>query len=128
MRPVSELDARAGTPPIGRSLDGFTLAELIVALMLLTVGLLALASTSAFLTYEYAATGRAERAAAMGGSRLEILRTGSCADAQGTETVDGLTVAWSVAPSGSTALATVHVSWAERGTAVVQRYTSGFGC
>ena len=118
-------DLDAATAP---ARHGFTLAELIVALMLLTVGLLALASTSAFLTYEHAATGRAERAATIGGSRLEILRTGSCADAQGTEIVDGLNVAWSVAPRGHTALATVHVSWAERGTAVVQRYASGFTC
>jgi len=125
---LSDRDAHAATPAPGRCRHGFTLAELIVALVLLTVGLLALASTSAFLTYEHAATGRAERAATIGGSRLEILRTGSCDNAQGTETVDGLTVAWSVAPSGHTALATVHVSWAERGTAVVQRYVSGFTC
>lgn len=107
---------------------GFTLAELIVALVLLTVGLLALAGTSAFLTYEHAATGRAERAAAIGQSRLEILRFGSCADAQGRESVNGLTIAWSVAPSGRTALARVEISWAERGMAVVQRYASGFTC
>jgi prepilin-type N-terminal cleavage/methylation domain-containing protein len=128
MVPVSERDAHADTLPPGRSRHGFTLAELIVALMLLTVGLLALASTSAFLTYEHAATGRAERAASIGGTRLEILRTGSCDNGVGTETVDGLTVAWSVAPSGHTALATVHVSWAERGKTVVQRYASGFTC
>ena len=107
---------------------GFTLAELIVALVLLTVGLLALASTSAFLTYEIAANGRAERAAAIGQSRLEILRTGICADAQGRESVHGLSVAWSVAPSGRSALATVEVSWAERGKAVAQRYASGYTC
>ena len=128
MLPVSERAAHAATLPPGRPRHGFTLGELIVALMLLTVGLLALASTSAFLPYEHAATGRAERAATIGGTRLEILRTGSCDDAQGTETIDGITVAWSVAPSGHTALATVHVSWAERGIAVVQRYMSGFTC
>lgn len=123
MRSEPQLDA--ATPS---TRHGFTLVELIVALMLLTVGLLALASTSAFLTYEHAATGRAERAAAMGQSQLEILRVGNCAEAQGRESVNGFTVAWSVATSGRTALARVEISWAERGTTVVQRYTSGFTC
>lgn len=127
MSPAPKFEADARIAP-ARDRHGFTLAELIVALMLLTVGLLALASTSAFLAYEHAASGRAERAATIAGSRLEILRAGSCASAQGTETVDGLTAAWSVASSGHTALATVRVSWAERGTAVVQRYASGFTC
>ena len=118
----------AATASFAGARSGFTLAELIVALMLLTVGLLALASTSAFLTYEHAASGRSEHAATVAGSRLELLRAGRCATAQGTEIVDGLTTAWSVAASEHTALATVRVSWMERGAPIVQRYASGFTC
>ena len=108
--------------------EGFTLTELIVALMLLTVGLLALASTSAFLTYEYAAAGRAESAAIIAESRLEQLRVAGCVAGGGRETVDGLTSVWSVAVAGGTAAATVTMSWIERGVRASHRYTTGFAC
>ncbi len=96
--------------------------------MLLTVGLLALASTSAFLGYEHAAAGRAEAAAVVAGSRLERLRVAGCNAQQGTELVDGMTSSWSVAMAGTTAIATVSVSWRERGAPTEQRYASGFAC
>ena len=111
-----------------RQRSGFSLAELIVALMLLTVGLLALASTSAFLTYEYAASGRAEQAAVLAGSRLELLQVGDCTASQGIQTVDGLTAVWSVVPAGHGARATVGVSWMERGRPIVHHFDSGFSC
>jgi prepilin-type N-terminal cleavage/methylation domain-containing protein len=126
MSPRYVIRSTTRTPHVAR--PGFTLAELIVALMLLTVGLLALASTSAFLTYEHAASGRAERAATIAGSRLEMLRTGRCSATAGAETIDGLTAAWSVASSGHVALATVDVTWTERGVPILQRYTSGYPC
>jgi prepilin-type N-terminal cleavage/methylation domain-containing protein len=111
------------------SRDGFTLAELVVALGLLTVGLLALASTSAFLTYAHAASGRAEQAAVVGGSRLEMLRAGACAPERGTEIIDGLSLAWDVTPSpGGAATATVRISWNERGVPSAQHYASAFQC
>ena len=96
--------------------------------MLVTVGLLALASTSAFLTFEHAASGRAERAATLAGSRLEILRAEGCTPSQGTETVDGLTVAWSATMAARTGQAVVRISWVERGSRVVHRYDSAFPC
>ena len=108
--------------------EGFTLAELIVALMLLTVGLLALAGTSAFLTYEYAASARAERAATLAGSRLETLRLAGCVPSQGAEAADGLTAVWSVIRAGRTATASVGVRWNERGTPVLHRYVTAFAC
>jgi prepilin-type N-terminal cleavage/methylation domain-containing protein len=111
-----------------RRREGFTLAELIVALMLLTVGLLALASTSAFLTYEYAASARAERAAIVAGTRLETLRLAGCVSSQGTETSEGLTAVWSVILAGRTAIAAVGVAWNERGTPIVHRYATAFAC
>ena len=107
---------------------GFSLPELVVALVLLTVGLLALASTSVFLTHEHAASGRAERAATLAGSRFEMLRASGCTPAQGTETIDGLTAVWTVTPSTRAALATVRITWRERGAPVTHRYESGFPC
>src|SRR5688572_18359179 len=111
-----------------RDRHGFTLAELVVALVLLTIGLLALASTSAFLAYEHAASGRAERAALIAASRLDRLRSGVCAATRGTEIVEGLTVGWSVEPAGRAALAEVRVTWLERGRTVAQHYSGGFPC
>ena len=109
--------------------EGFTLTELIVALMLLTVGLLALASTSAFLTYEHAAAGRAESAAIIAESRLEQLRVAGCVAGGGRETVEGLlTSVWSVAIAGGTAAATVTMSWVERGVLASHGYTTGCAC
>ena len=108
--------------------DGFTLTELIVALMLLTVGLLALASTSAFLTYEHTAAGRAESAAIIAESRLEQLRVAGCTAGDGSGVTDGLRSAWSVVVSGHTAIATVTMSWLERDARVTQRYSTGYPC
>ena len=122
---------RAHQPPatVGRwGREGFTLTELIVALVLLTVGLLALASTSAFLTYEYAAAGRAESAAIIAESRLEQLRVAGCVAGAGRETVEGLTSVWSVSVGDGTAAATVTMSWIERGVRASHRYTTGFAC
>ena len=121
---------RHPTPPCAtpHRREGFTLAELIVALLLLTVGLLALASTSAFLTYEYAASARAERAATLAGTRLETLRLAGCVSSQGTETSEGPTAVWSVVLAGRTATASVGVAWNERGTPVVDRYATAFAC
>ncbi len=130
----SQTGDSAISPPAARLLyrlqpcRGFTLAELIVALMLLTVGLLALSSTSAFVTYELASSARSERAAAAAASRLEALRSASCADAAGSSTSDGITTAWSVAAVGRGATSSVEVTYADRGKRISQRYSSGFAC
>ena len=107
---------------------GFSLPELVVALTLVTIGLLALASISAFLTYEHAASGRAERAATIAGSRLDLLRAAGCTPSRGSEEIDGLTSAWSVTLSGSAALVAASVSWIERDRPVIHRYDGGFPC
>ena len=127
-RPHPAAEFRRPTTSFARERRGFTLAELVVALVLLTIGLLALASTSAFLAYEHAASGRAERAALIAASRLDRLRSGVCAATRGTEIVEGLTVGWSVEPAGRAALAEVRVTWLERGRTVAQHYSGGFPC
>jgi hypothetical protein len=96
--------------------------------MLLTLGLLAASSTSAFVAYELAASGRSERAASIAASRLELLRSSGCADAAGSSTSDGITTSWSVATAGRSATSSVEVTYAERGRSISQRYSSGFAC
>lgn len=57
---------------------GFTLVELLVALVVLTVGLLALVTTTALVTRMVARGQRSEVAATFAGQRLERLRPGAC--------------------------------------------------
>ena len=124
MRSVPASVARA----LPASRRGFSLPELVISLTLLTVGLLALASTSAFLTYTHAGSSRAERAAIIAGMRLDALRAAGCSPTHGTETLGGLASSWSLTRAGQVAVTIVRISWLERGKPVSHRYESGFTC
>jgi type IV pilus modification protein PilV len=63
-----------------RDRRGFSLIELIVAMMLLTVGVLALASVSAYAIRQDATAMRANTATLVAQSRMEWLRSKRCAD------------------------------------------------
>ncbi len=78
---------------------GFTLVEVLVAVLILAVGLSALAGTAAITTRTVGESTRHTRATALGAGRSEILLTGSCRSAgSGSDTRDGLTVEWSSGP------------------------------
>jgi prepilin-type N-terminal cleavage/methylation domain-containing protein len=65
---------------------GFTLVEIIIAILVLTVGLLALMSTSAYVTRMIGRGQRSAVAATHAGQRLEQLRVSGCtSQAAGTE-------------------------------------------
>jgi type IV pilus modification protein PilV len=79
MIPRLRASARAArSRPRGRR--GFSLIELIVAMMLLTVGVLALASVSAYAIRQDATAMRANTATLVAQSRMEWLRSKRCAD------------------------------------------------
>lgn len=86
------LHARAGT----------TVVELLIALIIVTIGLLALAGAAAIVTRETAA-GRREIALAWAArSRLERLTSGSCdALADGSAAAAGIAERWTVAAGGN---------------------------
>jgi Tfp pilus assembly protein PilV len=107
---------------------GFTLAELVVGIVLLTVGVGALSSTAAWVLYETAASRRAERAAGVGRTRLELVRLGACVSGSGDIDHDGLVERWRVSATRYAARVTVTVSYDERGRGIVQRYEGGFTC
>lgn len=108
---------------------GFTLTELVVALMLLTVGVLALSSTATVVAYEAAASGRSERAAGVALARLESLRSDGCDRASGgSATQGGLTERWTVRQSHGAAITVVDVTVAQRGRELSHRYMAGFPC
>ena len=87
---------------------GYTLIETIVALLLFTIGGLALVSTSALIGREMNSNAVRERAGRMAASRLEILRAACRRAASGRETVQQVESEWSVAFLDSARLSVVE--------------------
>ena len=76
---------------------GFTIVEVIVAIMILSVGLLALASSAAVATRMISQGQRYSEASVMANERFEILRSLPCDSLKnGSATADQFTVAWRV--------------------------------
>lgn len=76
--------------------SGYTLIEIVVALLLFTVGALALVATSAVIGRELNANAIRERAGRMAESRLEMLGAGCRGATAGREASNGITSDWSV--------------------------------
>jgi prepilin-type N-terminal cleavage/methylation domain-containing protein len=95
---------------------GFTLVELVVAMMLFTVGLLALASGAGGVVRLMDMSNRQTLAATMAKSRFETLRSTSCATlASGSSTTRGMTETWTVSPYANQGFtARVTVSYKQR--------------
>jgi len=96
-----------------RSTRGFTIVEALVAVLILTVGLLGLVTTSGVVTRMIGQGRQATLAAAFASERLEVLRAQACPSGGGSEIRDGVTVAWEVGippvPRARTLL--VRVQW-----------------
>jgi prepilin-type N-terminal cleavage/methylation domain-containing protein len=76
---------------------GFTIVEVLVAVMLLSVGLLALVGSAAVATRMISQGRRYTEASAEANQRLEILRSQTCAAmSDGSATQGRFTVAWTV--------------------------------
>ena len=76
---------------------GFTLVELLVAMMVFAVGMLGLAATAASVTRMMGGAKRQTIAATVAQSRLEKIRSSPCASlVSGTETVRGITNTWTI--------------------------------
>jgi type IV pilus modification protein PilV len=80
---------------------GFTIVEILMAVLVLSVGVLALASTAGLVTRMIGQGQRYTEASTLATERFEIMRAVPCADlADGTETRGGYTLAWRVVPTG----------------------------
>jgi len=91
---------------------GFTLVEVLVAALVLTVGVLALEGTALGVERMVASGDRMERAAAAAGSRLEGLRSVSCAAmAAGNAADQEHAEAWTAAAAGSRRVLSVTVTY-----------------
>ncbi len=84
--------------------SGFTLVEVIIAVMILTVGLLGLASTAGVVTRMIGQGQRYSEAAWLASQRFEILRSQTCASmSSGTEPEGQFSSDWTVTPLGTAA-------------------------
>lgn len=76
---------------------GFTIVEVVVAVLVLTVGLLGLASTAAVVTRMIAQGDRYTEASTLANRQLEVLRSQGCSSlADGSTTVGRFQVSWRV--------------------------------
>lgn len=73
-----------------RAKNGFTIIEIIIAIVVLTVGILALVTTAALVTRMIGRGQRSADAAAFAARRLERLRPAACIPAQRVAGVDTL--------------------------------------
>jgi Tfp pilus assembly protein FimT len=75
---------------------GYTLIEIVVALLVFTVGGLGLVATSAVIGRELSANATRERAARIAGTRIEVLASACRGATEGQETIGGILSRWSV--------------------------------
>jgi type II secretory pathway pseudopilin PulG len=80
---------------------GYTLIEIVVALLVLTIGELALAATSAIVGRDLRVNSVRERAARIAASRLEILVADCHGATSGHETLQQIESNWSVGTDSS---------------------------
>ncbi len=90
---------------------GFTIVEVLVAVMVLAVGILGLVTTAGLVTRMIAQGQRYTRASTLASERFEILRAQRCpAVGTGTETRGAYTIAWSVADTAGGRARVIRVS------------------
>jgi prepilin-type N-terminal cleavage/methylation domain-containing protein len=96
---------------------GFTIAELLVALAMLTVGLLALAGNVTSLARAESRAALDARAAALMSERVERIAGAKCADAGGVVVSRGVTEAWRTSTADSVHWLADSVHWLAPGGA-----------
>ena len=91
---------------------GFALVELVVAVLVLTVGVLALAGTAAAVSRMVAWGQRLGGSAGAAQARLEALRSGGCGSlADGRDSVGPYQLRWTVVTAGSLRTVALTVSY-----------------
>ena len=80
-----------------RSRGGFTIVELVVSIIIITVGVLALATGSAGVAKQMRAGNQSSLAAVIAQSRLETIRSLGCSSlSNGSATTRGMTEKWTI--------------------------------
>lgn len=108
---------------------GFSLPEVMVAMVILTVGVLGLAATSGAVTAMIGSGGRYGGSATVAASRIERLRATACASlANGSATSGRYTESWTVTTSGYLRTVQVTVSYPNRTQTRSDVYETTIAC
>ena len=90
---------------------GFTIVEVVIAIVIFSLGILGLVGTAASVTRMVARSQQQNKAATLSANRLEILRATRCASMAGGSATDGrYSIAWTVADTGQAKKVTITVS------------------
>lgn len=112
-----------------RARSGFTLAELLVALMIFTVGALAMAATAANVMMLIGSSKNRTQAAAVAEARFEQMRSQPCsAHTTDSTTTRGIGEKWSVVPLVRADDVTVRVSFISSRRVNTRVYRSFLPC
>ena len=112
-----------------RARAGFTLAELMVALMIFTVGALAMMATAANVMTLITSSKNRTQAAAVAEARFERMRSQNCAaHAGGSATTRGIAETWSVVPLARADDVTVSVQFISNRRVATRTYRSFLPC
>lgn len=108
---------------------GYTLIEVIVALLVFTVGALALAASSALVAQAMATNALRERGGRIASSRIAVIKSQCVIATSGRETVQQIESAWSVArPVRSRVSVTESVSYMSPRGARTETYRTTVWC
>lgn len=114
--------------------DGFTLVELLVAIVILAVGVLGLAATASVVTRQMTGAVHQTVAANVAYSRMERIRTGNCvAMADSSSPPRGVvtrnvTERWQIVKANNAILVYDTITYVVRGKKRTQVYHSEFPC
>jgi Tfp pilus assembly protein PilV len=112
-----------------RATAGHTLIEVIVALLVFTVGALSLAASSAVVARAMATNALRERGGRIASSRIAVIKSQCSVAASGRETVEQIESVWSVArPDPSRVSVTESVSYMSPRGAWTETYRTTVWC
>jgi prepilin-type N-terminal cleavage/methylation domain-containing protein len=108
---------------------GFSLIEVIFAVVILTVGILALAGTSVRVVRMISQGGRLGGASLVAEGRFELLRATTCASLASGSVVEGpYTVRWTVASTGYLRTVGLTVAYVTGGRTHTDAYVTSISC
>lgn len=112
-----------------RSQRGFTLIELMVAIMIFMIGLLAMAGTSSMIMTMIAGSQSGTMAATVAEARFERMRGTACASrASGTATTRGISETWTYFPMQRADDVVVTVTFVRNRRVRTERFQSFIPC
>jgi prepilin-type N-terminal cleavage/methylation domain-containing protein len=127
--PLSTSRAAGGACPTVRSEQGYTIIELLVAVMIFSVGLLGMAGTASVIMSTVTSTKSRTIAASVAESRFERIRATPCASRAGGSAVSrGISEAWTIERLPRADDVTVNVSFLSRHRKRTETFRSFLPC